>query len=197
MVNNVFCPQCGENLKTLDQQFCKYCGADLKLNENQFLAETPILEKNRVIKFSKKLFVLGLFSVILAIPTAIIGLTLIILWEDYVYLSYLGGVPGSFMQNPNYGFYDENLTFLSVLIGLLLMVPSILGLLFGIISFKWRKKSATNEILSKISNGLAIIGIISTIFAIIISFILVFLPPFVGFFRTFIFRYRSQGIYTF
>jgi hypothetical protein len=191
-VNKLYCPQCGEHLKHSKQLFCDYCGADLRIKIEPSLKIASNLEIVKLGKDSKKQLALGLFSLLIAIPSIIIGLILILQWRIEVDLYFSGGFPVS-VDYFKTKFIDESLDFLSDFIGIIFILLSVLGLLCALYILKLRKKFTHYDILSKINHVLAIVGIIADIMGIIIGLILVLLPQFTGFLFTL--RLNSPGMY--
>ncbi len=181
-MNNLYCPQCGEKLKSSDQKFCDHCGADLRISMKTSDSDVT------TIKESKRCFILGLSSFIIAIIFIIIGLALILILRNSVQSTY-------YIFYESY-YFDEELKLVTEVFGLVAILSSIAGCSLGIISRMIRQKLRANEsknLFIDMGGVFAILGIVLNIIAIVIAIILIYLPFFKGLFISL--RRKYRGIY--
>ena len=176
-MNKLYCPQCGEKLYSSDQKFCKHCGADLRIDIGTSDSPVSAIKEKTIRKLSKRCFILGLSSFVIAIIFIIIGLALIILLRSSVYPHFIS----TNIEEQYY--FDQELKMYTVMFGLVSILCSIAGFSLAIISRMIRKKARDNgskNILIDMGGVFAILGIVLNITAIILALIVMYLPFFVG-----------------
>jgi len=168
----MFCPNCGEKLKSQNQKFCVSCGSvlytppdapQLKAEENQVsspVRSIPVYE-SKPIKIggpgphSKKCFAFAFVSIALAIVGfSFGGINLIRNFIPFYYLQYypggMGGGPGGLI---------------------IAIVLNITGLIFGILSRVYSSKAGIYEpinALEQFGSVVAVFGIIMNVIPIVI-----------------------------
>ncbi|TFG25669.1 MAG: zinc ribbon domain-containing protein [Promethearchaeota archaeon] len=159
----MFCPNCGVEIKTSNQNFCYSCGYRIKLTsgapqvqaryipaaipKQTISMEKPVVNQDRPGPYSIKCFVLSIVSIVLVVITFILGANVL----SYLILSLI---------SRNYYRIDFATI---IIIGIVILIINGVGLILGILSKVFSKKAIElepNNPLEKVGSVFLIFGIV-------------------------------------
>ncbi|TXT58127.1 MAG: membrane protein of unknown function [Promethearchaeota archaeon] len=203
------CPYCGNRLDPSNQQVCQHCGTNVQEKASKDLIRTSssptksnifystpyssyeILNTQTAknVKYSKRIFILGTISLLLALLSFISGIPFIFFTVssiqvemNWVYFSIIKldfEEYYSFLSDVVYYSLEESIKMSACIVGICCVLFGLAGIVLGIIAkiikLKVMKSQPTKR-LAKIGGLFAILGIILSTFGPIIGWVLYFIP---------------------